>query len=130
MAFLLLRQRDAAGVALFDEKIHRFVDPQNNPAHLANIFQALEAGAQQSERKTSLLPVLNELADRVGRRSLIVVISDFFGPVKETLAGLSRLRSRKHDVLLFQMLSPDERNFEFQRNSLYRFVGLDWPADI
>ena len=130
MSFLLLRQRDAAGVALFDEKIHRFVDPQNNPAHLSNIYQALEAGPQEAARKTSMLPVLNELAERVGRRSMIVVISDFFGPVKDTLAGLSRLRSRKHDVLLFQMLSPEERNFEFQRNSLYRFVGLEESGQL
>ncbi len=125
ISFLLLRQRDAAGLALFDTEVRQFVEPQNNPAHLKNIIQGLEQGCGDQERKTSLLPILGELAERVRRRSMIVIISDFFAPVKETLAGLARLRSRHHDVLLFQLLSPEEIQFEFKRNTMYRFMGLE-----
>jgi uncharacterized protein (DUF58 family) len=130
MSFLLLRQRDAAGLALFDQQIRQFVEPQNNPAHLGNILQGLEDGCGGAEKKTSLAGVLGELAERISRRSLIVVISDFFAPVRETLAGLARLRSRNHDVLLFHLLSPEERNFEFKRHSLYRFVGLEESGEL
>ena len=125
LAFLLLRQRDAVGLALFDTKVRSFVEPRNNPAHLDTLLKAMENGCGVPETKTSLLPVLNDLAERTGRRSMIVMISDFFGPTKETMAGLRRLRSRKHDVLLLHLMTPEERKFEFKRNTLYRFVGLE-----
>lgn len=130
LAHLLLRQRDAAGLALFDTQVHKFIEPHQSPAHLGSIFQMLETGARAAETKTSLLPVLSDLAERTHRRSLIVIISDFFAPVAETLRGLARLRSRKHDVLLLQLLTPEELTFEFTRNTLYKFVGLEGAGDL
>jgi len=78
LSLLLLRQRDAAGVALFDSNVHRFVEPLSSPAQLSSIIQTLETGARAPETKTSLMPVLSDLAERTHRRSLIVLISDFF----------------------------------------------------
>jgi uncharacterized protein (DUF58 family) len=130
LAHLLLKQRDAAGVALFDTQVHRFVEPHTSPGHLASIFQALESGARAPETKTTMLPVLADLAERTHRRSLIVVISDFFAPVAETLRGLARLRSRKHDVLLLQLLTPEELTFQFKSNTPYKFVGLEGLGDL
>ncbi len=130
LSHLLLRQRDAAGLALFDTQVHHFVEPHTSPAHLQSIFTTLETGARPPETKTSLLPVLSDLAERTHRRSLIVVISDFFAPIAETLRGLARLRSRKHDVLLLQLLMPEELTFEFSRNTLYKFVGLEAAGEL
>src|SRR5262245_2416507 len=130
LSLLLLRQRDAAGVALFDSQVHRFVEPLSSPAQLSSIIQTLETGARAPETKTSLMPVLSDLAERTHRRSLIVLISDFFAPVEETLKGLARLRSRKHDVLLLQLLTPEELTFEFARNTQYKFVGLEAAGEL
>jgi uncharacterized protein (DUF58 family) len=105
--------------------VHKFVEPHTSPQHLASMFQTLESGARAPETKTSLLPVLSDLAERTHRRSLVVLISDFFAPVDETMRGLARLRSRKHDVLCLQLLTPEELTFEFTRNTLYKFVGLE-----
>ena len=130
LSLLLLRQRDAAGVALFDSNVHRFVEPLSSPAQLSSIIQTLETGARAPETKTSLMPVLSDLAERTHRRSLIVLISDFFAPVEETIKGLARLRSRKHDVLLLQLLTPEELTFEFARNTQYKFVGLEESGEL
>ena len=130
LSLLLLRQRDAAGLALFDTSVHHFVEPQSRPAHLSSIVKTLETGARAAETRTSLLPVLNDLAERTHRRSLIVLISDFFAPVADTLKGLARLRSRKHDVLLLQLLTPEELTFEFARNTQYKFVGLENSGEL
>ena len=130
LSHLLIRQRDAAGIALFDTQVHHFVEPHTSPAHLQSLFATLDTGARPAATKTSLLPVLGELAERVHRRSLIVVISDFFAPVAETLKGLARLRKRKHDVLLLQLLMPEELTFEFSRNTLYKFVGLEGAGEL
>ena len=93
-------------------------------------MKTLETGARAAETRTSLLPVLNDLAERTHRRSLIVLISDFFAPVADTLKGLARLRSRKHDVLLLQLLTPEELTFEFARNTQYKFVGLENSGEL
>jgi uncharacterized protein (DUF58 family) len=130
LSLLLLRQRDAAGLALFDTAVHHFVEPQSRPAHLNSIVKTLETGARAAETRTSLLPVLNDLAERTHRRSLIVLISDFFAPVADTLKGLARLRGRKHDVLLLQLLTPEELTFEFARNTQYKFVGLENSGEL
>ena len=130
LSLLLLRQRDAAGVALFDSNVHRFVEPLSSPAQLSSIIKTLETGARAPETKTSLMPVLSDLAERTHRRSLIVLISDFFAPVEETIKGLARLRSRKHDVLLLQLLTPEELTFEFARNTQYKFVGLEESGEL
>ena len=130
LSLLLLRQRDAAGLALFDTQVHHFVEPQSRPAHLNSIIKTLETGARAADTRTSLLPVLNDLAERTHRRSLIVLISDFFAPIADTLKGLARLRGRKHDVLLLQLLTPEELTFEFTRNTLYKFVGLEQAGEL
>jgi len=130
LSHLLVRQRDAAGLALFDTSVHHFVEPHTSPGHLQSLFRTLDSGARPPETKTSLLPVLGDLAERMQRRGLIVVISDFFAPVEETLRGLARLRKRKHDVLLLQLLMPEELTFEFSRNTLYKFVGLEGSGEL
>jgi hypothetical protein len=50
--------------------------------------------------------------------------------VEETIKGLARLRSRKHDVLLLQLLTPEELTFEFARNTQYKFVGLEQSGQL
>lgn len=130
LSHLLIKQRDAAGIALFDTQVHHFVEPHTSPAHLQSIFATLDSGPRPPETKTSLLPVFADLAERVHRRSLIVVISDFFAPTADTLRGLARLRKRKHDVLLLQLLMPEELTFEFSRNTLYKFVGLEGAGEL
>jgi uncharacterized protein (DUF58 family) len=130
LSHLLVRQRDAAGLALFDTQVHHFLEPHASPGHLQSLFKTLDSGARPPETKTSLLPVLGDLAERMHKRGLIVVISDFFAPVEETLRGLARLRKRKHDVLLLQLLMPEELTFEFSRNTLYKFVGLEGTGEL
>jgi uncharacterized protein (DUF58 family) len=130
LSLLLLRQRDAAGVALFDTHVHHFVEPLSSPARLQSILQTLETGTHPAETRTSLLPVLSDLAERTHRRSMIILISDFFAPIDETIKGLARLRSRKHDVLLLQLLTTEELTFEFARNTQYKFVGLEGAGEL
>ncbi len=130
MSFLLLRQRDAAGLALFDSEVRTFIEPLSSPAHLSDIVRGLEKGCGEDRQKTSLLPVFSELAERVHRRSMVIVISDFFAPVSETLQGLARLRSRKNDVILFHLLSPEELTFEFPQQTLFQFIGLEEKGQV
>ena len=89
--------------------------------HLVTLFEALETVAAGGE--TSLAGVLNELAGRMSRRGLVILISDAFDHAGPLLESLQFLRHRKQDVRLFQVIHPDEENFPFE--GMMEFLGLE-----
>ncbi|NOS99308.1 MAG: DUF58 domain-containing protein [Phycisphaerales bacterium] len=121
VAYLALRQRDAVGLVVFDETITRFIRPSNHPAHWRHIVQGL--AAHGAGRKTGVRPVLDDLAERLPRRTLLILISDLFGDVEETLMGLKRLRYQRHEAVVFNVWDPAELNFPFKGPT--RFEGLE-----
>ncbi|HMB89529.1 MAG TPA: DUF58 domain-containing protein [Rhodothermales bacterium] len=117
--FLMVKQRDATGLIAFDESIHTMLRPKSTQRFLRQILLHLEriTDGQAEGKRTSAASVLNEVADRIARRSLVVVITDLFENVEEhdaLLKALRHLRHRGHEVLVFHVLeSETERNFQF-----------------
>jgi len=127
LAYLLLRQRDAVGLALFDDRVRNYIPPSSSPSHLATLLAALDSPGLS--RKTNVGSILHEFADRVKKRGLIIVISDLFDDKDRLRRGLKHLRYRNHDVMVFHMLAHDELTFPFQRMTL--FEGLeDYPDEL
>lgn len=117
--YLMIKQRDATGLITFDEKIHTIMSPKSTSSYLRRILVVLEqtASSDPEPRRTSAGSVLSEVAERIGRRSLVVVITDLFENVGEhdaLLKALRHLRYRGHEVLVFHVLeSETERRFRF-----------------
>jgi uncharacterized protein (DUF58 family) len=117
--YLMLKQRDATGLMAFDERVHTILRPRSRPDYLRLLHLELEkivrsdAGAE----RTNAAAVLNEVAERIARRSLVVLITDLFENVGEheaMLKALRHLRHRGHEVLVFHVLeSATERQFDF-----------------
>ena len=110
-ALLLLRQRDATGLALFDASIHALVAPRSSQGHLRPLLATLDAAlaADAVPVPTAAASALSELADRLSRRSLVVVLSDLYeteqpGGADALLRSLRRLRHRGHEVLVPRLL--------------------------
>jgi uncharacterized protein (DUF58 family) len=123
LAYMLLQQQDAVGLATFDSEIRRFVPAKSSPAHLRLLLHELNVAAGQ--RKTNLDTLFHDLAERVQRRGMIVVISDLFYDVDKTLLGLRHFRHRGHEVIVFNVVARDELEFGFTNMTL--FEGLeDW----
>jgi hypothetical protein len=79
-----------------------------------------------AREKTRLAPIFHELAERIGRRALLIVLSDLFDEVPDLLAGFQHLRYNRHEVVVFHILDPAELDFPFQEATLFR--GLEqWP---
>ena len=125
LAYLVTRQRDAAGLILFDDRIRRALPAQSNEAHLRSVITELEAARPSGT--TGFGRALREVAEAVRRRGLVVLFTDLLGDEDEALAGLKHLRHRGHEVLLFHVLARDEVEFPFQR--LTRFEGLEGLPD-
>jgi uncharacterized protein (DUF58 family) len=121
LAALLIRQQDAVGVVTFDSKIRGHVPPRSRPGHLRVLDAALEAGAVGGE--TSLSGVLREMGPRLGRRSLVLLLSDCLDEPSLLVRALAQLRQQHHEVLVFQILDRDEVDFPFE--GWTRFEALE-----
>ncbi|QDT50733.1 VWA domain containing CoxE-like protein [Symmachiella dynata] len=120
---LMLRQRDAVGIALIDQKMRQYIPPRAHAHHLQAILDALrrnEAGGM-----TSLAGNLQEVARRIKRRGLIVIFSDCFGELEPLKKAIHHLRLRGHEVLIFHVLAPEERTFPFDRFSQFECFEED-----
>ena len=126
LAYLAVQQGDAVGLSCVAEGLVADLPPRRNPVHLSAIFDVMEEMAPEGE--TQLVPILHELAESVGQRALIVILSDFFVPTEELRGCFEHLRFRKHDVTVFQLLDPLELAFDFQRPM--RFLDMEGGASV
>ncbi len=124
LAYLMISQRDAVGLVTFDAEVRAMIPPRSAPGHFAVLCRAMEETAVGGE--TPVSRVLHGLADRIKRRGLVIVVSDGFDRAEDLLDALRHLRHRRHEVLFFQMLDPDEETFPFRRPA--RFRDLERPA--
>lgn len=126
ITFLLLKQRDAVGLRLFDEALQGVVPISSNWQSLHNILTLVDP--VKPKRKTDFSVPLRDFADRAGRRSMIVIFSDLFAPLETIEAGLKSLRHKRHEVVLFHVLDATELTFPFEDNT--RFLGLEEMPDL
>ena len=126
MAFLILKQRDAVGAMVFDDKVRAAVPLSSSPSHLRNLVNVVSAEAGQDS--TDMGEVLARVADRIKRKSLLILISDLFDSPEKIDKGLRQLRHDRHEVMLFHLMDPDELKFPFQR--MTRFEGLEDYPDL
>jgi len=124
LAYLVLQQQDSVGLATFDDQVRASLRPSSNPSHWQQLVQVMEEATPA--HKTSVGPIFHELAERLGRRGIVVVLGDLFDDVDSVVAGLKHLRHRRHEVILFHVLDPAELEFPFHEAT--RFRGLEsWP---
>jgi uncharacterized protein (DUF58 family) len=118
LAHLLVRQQDSVGLVTFHREIESFLPPRSGPLHLRDLVTVLER--QEPREETGIGEVFHDLAERVKRRGLIVVISDLLDEPAAALAGLAHFRQRKHEVIVFHVQDPDETDFPFDGMTTFR----------
>ena len=120
LATLLVEQQDPVGLALFDSQARETLPPAATQAQLARILGQLEQA--QPDRTTELGGVLSTLGDQIRQRGLIVIISDLLTDLDKFYDGLARLQYRGHEVLVFQILDPDEIEMPFRDLVLFHDI--------
>ncbi|MEM8598838.1 MAG: DUF58 domain-containing protein [Bacteroidota bacterium] len=121
--YLMARQRDATGLVGFDETVHTLLPPRSTMGHVRGLLATLDGFTESAPAKGGAAPktaaaaALHEVAERIGRRAMVVVITDLFENVAEhdaLLKALQHLRYRGHEVLVFHVLdAATERRFAF-----------------
>jgi uncharacterized protein (DUF58 family) len=126
LAWLALSHGDAAGCAVFDDKVRASVPARTKRTQLASVVEVLEA--PRGGRPTAVLPVLRGLAETPPRRGLVVVVSDLLGDREGVFQGLQLLRKRGHDIVLLHVMDDDELDFPFEGPT--KFEGLEIPDHL
>ncbi|MSR56878.1 MAG: DUF58 domain-containing protein [Planctomycetaceae bacterium] len=121
LTYLVLKQQDAVGLATFDTGVRNFVRASSHPSHLKQLCHVMDVSPAQGE--TSLGPILHDLAERIRKRGLVVIVSDFFDDLPTLMLGLKHLRHRRHEVLVLHVIDPAEQDFTFVDPTLFK--GLE-----
>jgi uncharacterized protein (DUF58 family) len=126
LAFLMNRQRDATGLIAFDDRIAFRMPAGARPGHLHALLLALER--LEPGARSNVGRPLHQLAEALTKRGLVVLISDLLDDPEPTIKGLRHLRSRGTDVVVFQVLDPNELTFPF--HGAARFKDLENDEEI
>lgn len=109
LAYLMILQRDAVSLTTYDTKIRKHIPPRSTNSNLNIILKELSTVKPANETVTAAS--LNEIAEKIKRRGLIIVISDLFDRQEEVLNALRHFRYNKNEVIVFQVLDPAEISF-------------------
>lgn len=123
LAFLMNRQRDAVGLTAFDEAIVERLPPSVRPGHLRALLLTLDRLRPGS--RTDVSKPMHLLADALGKRGMVMLISDLFDDPERVVEGLRHFRFRGTDVIVFHVLDPDELTFPFERAARFRDMEGD-----
>ncbi|MCY4015833.1 MAG: DUF58 domain-containing protein [Gammaproteobacteria bacterium] len=121
LAYFIMRQRDAAGLIVFDEAIRDYIPPKCRQTHLMRILRAL-AKAEHGAG-TNMVKPLTELALSLNRKSFVVLITDLLDDEERVIRTLTNLRAMGHDVIVFQLMDHAELAFPFTEAT--EFVDME-----
>lgn len=127
LAYFMARQRDAIGFAYFDETLHEYFPARSSASHLHAILLTLET--LQTAKGTQLGMPLHQIAERLTKRGLVILISDLYDENRdEVINGLEHLRHEGHEVIVFHVLAQQELAFPYERP--IRFVDAESGEEI
>ena len=118
LTHLMINQQDAVGLVTFDTKVRRYLPARSRTNYLRTLLE--EISDTQPGEETNIAPIFHDIAERVHRRGLIVIVSDLFDDPEQILKALHHFRFRKHEVIVFHVMAEEELTFPFEKWSLFR----------
>ncbi|MCK4338477.1 MAG: DUF58 domain-containing protein [Candidatus Cloacimonetes bacterium] len=126
LSYLMISQQDAVGLLSFSEEIRSYIPPRSAKTHLNTLFHELADLIPQYTTNTAA--ILHNLADRIKKRGLIILISDLLDEPEEIMMGLQHFRHQKHEVVVFHLLDKQELNFKYNRKT--KFIDMETGEEL
>ena len=123
LAYLMINQQDGVGLTLFDNQIQTFIPPRSKPSHVNTILTHLDKTG--SGKDTDVGIVLHEMAERIKKRGLIILISDLFDETENIINGLKHFRHNKQEIIVFHVMDRKELNFDFSNRTKFKDMETD-----
>jgi uncharacterized protein (DUF58 family) len=130
LAYMLQIQRDAVGVTTFSESIELQTAIKSTASHIHSVFLQLERLLQvvPKEKKSAVATMIHQIADKIHKRSLVIIFSDMFENMQDMdniFSALQHLKHNRHEVLLFHVVDgKTEIDFEFEERP-YEFTDIE-----
>jgi len=105
LAYLLIKQRDSVGLITFTSKLDDYVPPRSSPSHLPVLLKKIDKIKPGGD--TNLANTFHQLAEKIKRRGLVIILSDLFDDKDRVLSALRHFRHKKHEVLVFNILDKN-----------------------
>lgn len=118
LSYMMNKQQDAVSLTLYDEQIKKYIPPKSSKGNLQEILKSL--ATIPSSEKTNTAACLNRITEKIKRRGLVIIISDFFDDINSILTSLKHFRYQKNEVIIFQILDPLELSFSFGRDAVFK----------
>jgi uncharacterized protein (DUF58 family) len=126
LAYMAIQQQDSVALAIFDQTLSRYFKSSNSPSQWKLVVNELQQVPRWN--KTNTGKILDQIAEKLNHRSLIVILSDFFDDLDSIKQGLRHLRYRKHEIMVLQILDPAEIEFPFEDVTLFK--GLEEAGEL
>jgi len=126
LSYLMISQQDSIGLSLYSNTIENYFPPRSNKIYLQTLLHGLENVS--STNKTETAQCLNLIAERIKKRGLVIIISDFFDNVDSIITALKHFKYKKNEVIVFQILDPIEKSFAFDRDAI--FVDIETKDEL
>jgi uncharacterized protein (DUF58 family) len=126
LSYLMIKQQDAVGLCLFDDAVRTLIPHRSVRKHLFYLLSNLDRVTPGE--KTRISPTLHDIAERVKRRGLVILISDLMDDPDEVLMGLKHFRHRGHEVIVFHIL--DRRELDLNYRDEVEFTDLETSRKV
>ena len=126
LCYLMIKQQDAVGLIKFSNVINTFIPSNSKPSHLKIIFDSLSD--DQTGNDTKIESILHEIAERISKRGLIVLISDLLDNPDNIINGLKHFRHNKQEIIVFHIFDREEIDFNYSNPT--KFIDMETSEEI
>jgi len=120
LSAVLLKQRDAVGLAVLNDRIQEDLKTGGTPSHLAKFIEVLQRVELVGE--TDIGPAVAQVADQIHRRGVVVVLSDLLTPLDPFYESLGKLQHAGHEVIVVHVLHRDEVEMPFKDSVIFKDI--------
>lgn len=122
LTYLLIRQQDAVGLVTFDSEIRRYIRSASKPSQVRMILEELHS--TQPGKDTAAAEVFHDIAERVQRRGLVIIISDLFDDGEKIKEALHHFQYRNHELVVLHVMAEEELTFPFKKFTNFRNLEM------
>lgn len=126
LTYLINKQNDAVGLVTYNEDISYWQPPKTNQAFISGIYKKLFE--LEAASKTNSIKVLHKIAEKIKKRSLIIIISDLLDEADQLIQGFKHFRYLKHDVIVFHIVDDQEIEFNYKKETI--FIDSETQSEI
>jgi uncharacterized protein (DUF58 family) len=123
LTYLMIRQQDAVGLVTFDTKLRQYIPAKGQATQVRIVLEELNNTKPGGE--TAIAPIFHDVADRIYRRGLVIIISDLFDNPDEIIKGLYHFHYSKHEVVVLHVMAEEELQFPFEKFTHFRDLELN-----